>query len=93
MLKALLMWVRWRRRLPAIQSTREHAAAEGMGYYLAYCVAEPDRKLAIAARLIRTSRYLDRLAQLERGFSPWTTAQMPEAEDRALQRRILVGTA
>lgn len=75
-------WLRWRKRLHAIRWAREHKAAEGMGYYLAYCWAAKDRKPVIARKIRRCRRQMDRLVQLERGKSPWSTMDMPEASER-----------
>lgn len=85
---ALRKWLRWRRRLPAIRWASERKAAEGIGYYWAYLVASQERRPVILRRLIRCRRQLDRLVQLERGQSPWSTDTMPEAAERATGFRL-----
>lgn len=88
-MKKLHKWLRWRRRLPNIRWVREHKAAEGMGYYLAWLWASAERKPAIARRIMRCRIQLDRIVQLERGLSPWTTATMPEADARERSFRLM----
>lgn len=84
----LRKWLRWRRRLPDIRWARERKGAEGIGYYWAYLVASKERKPACLRRLMRCRRQYDRLVQLERGLSPWSTATMPEAVAREANFRL-----
>ena len=60
-----------------------------MGHYLAYLFASKERKHVVARRLMRCRLQLDRLVQLERGLSPWSTADMPEAEERERSFRLI----